>query len=116
MVYDDLRKLCLMHKGSFEGFPFGADVLVIKVVTKIFAIIVDDEKGLKISLKCEPELAELLRKKYESVIPGYHLNKKHWNTVNITDEIDDNEIIMMISHSYERVFKSLKRSEKDSIK
>jgi predicted DNA-binding protein (MmcQ/YjbR family) len=77
----------------------------------MFALIAKD----RISLKCEPFTAELLRKQFQSVTPGYHLNKQHWNTVIIDGTVPDDEIRWMINHSYDLVFKSLTKAEKEQI-
>jgi predicted DNA-binding protein (MmcQ/YjbR family) len=84
-------------------YPFGEGVAVYKVGTKMFAIISEGKKPLQISLKCDPQLAETLREKYETVLPGYHLNKKHWNTVILTGQLPWEEVQGLIRHSYELV-------------
>jgi predicted DNA-binding protein (MmcQ/YjbR family) len=81
----------------------------------MFALISESEGKPWISLKCDPLLAQILRQKYEAVVPGYHLNKTHWNTVLIDGTIPDDEVREMIDHSYELVFKSLKKSERESL-
>lgn len=106
---------CLSKTGAYEDYPFGPEVLVIKVGTKMFALISERGGKLNISLKCDPFLAETLRKQYAAVTPGYHLNKKHWNTIVVNDSIPDEEITWMIQHSYDLVFKSLSKAEKQLI-
>lgn len=103
---EDIETMVLEMPSSVKGYPFGEDVAVYKVGSdegKMFAII--DEKSLpvRISLKCDPQLAHLLRDKYESVLPGYHLNKKHWNTVICSGQLEDQEVKDLIRHSYELV-------------
>lgn len=110
-----LMKYCLSKKGSLEDYPFGDDVLVIKVVSKMFALISNQNNQLKISLKCDPFRAESLRQQYDSITPGYHLNKHHWNTILIDGTLSELELCNMIDHSYELVFKGLKKTEKDSV-
>lgn len=110
-----LSSYCLSKKSSLEDYPFGNDVLVIKVASKMFALIAYHNNQLTISLKCDPFIAENLRQQYSSVTPGYHLNKNHWNTVLIDGTIPELELFTMIDHSYELVFKGLKKSEKDAI-
>ena len=86
-------------------YPFGEGVAVYKVNDKMFALIHEGSNPVRISLKCDPQLAILLREKYESVMPGYHLNKKHWNTIILTGQLNDEEVRDLIRHSYELVAK-----------
>jgi predicted DNA-binding protein (MmcQ/YjbR family) len=114
----DIKRLtsyCLTKKGAWEDYPFGEEVLVIKVATKMFALISENSNQVFISLKCDPIRAEMLRQQYPAVKPGYHLNKSHWNTILIDGSISDDEIYKMIDHSYELVYKGLKKSEKEAI-
>jgi predicted DNA-binding protein (MmcQ/YjbR family) len=106
---------CLSKKGTIEEYPFGEDVLVIKIASKIFALISKRNNQPNISLKCDPFIAESLRQQYSSITPGYHLNKSHWNTIILDGSVSEQELCKMIDHSYELVFKGLKRSEKDAI-
>ena len=89
------------------GYPFGEDVAVYKVTVgdeqKMFALMPEKRTPVALSLKCDPQLAVLLREKYESVMEGYHLNKKHWNTVLVTGQLDIDEIKGLIIHSYNLV-------------
>ena len=89
--------------GAAAERPFGPDVWVWKVSGKMFALIAEDSSPVRISLKCDPQLAELLREKYESVLPGYHLNKRHWNTVICSGQLGDDELQDLVRHSYELV-------------
>lgn len=94
---------------AWLDFPFGPDTSVYKVGDKaagdgkMFAIIHDTTNPLQVSLKCDPQLAEVLRDKYETVVPGYHLNKKHWNTIICTGQLDDDELKDLINLSYQLV-------------
>jgi predicted DNA-binding protein (MmcQ/YjbR family) len=97
------REYCLRKPGATEDMPFGEDVLVFRVGGRIFALAPLDEVPAKANLKCDPDLALELRDRYEQVRPGYHMNKKHWNTVEIDSEIPDAELRKMIDHSYELV-------------
>ena len=112
-----LRDYCLRKPGAFEDFPFGEDTLVIKVKDKMFALIPLDrhDEPPQISLKCDPQLADMLRDIYDAVKPGYHLNKKHWNTVTVDGSISDDEVFEMIDQSYILVVKSLKKADRDEI-
>jgi predicted DNA-binding protein (MmcQ/YjbR family) len=104
------REYCLSKPRATEGMPFGPDVLVFKVVGKMFASAALDKVPTTVNLKCEPDLALDLRDRYEQVTPGYHMNKKHWNTVEIDTGVPDAELRKMIDHSYDLVAKSLPTS------
>jgi len=109
MTHKDFDEYLLSYPNTWLDFPFGEGTSVYKIghketgEGKLFAIITDDSKPLRISLKCDPQLALNLREKYESIVPGYHLNKKHWNTVIYTGQLSDDEIKDLIRHSYELV-------------
>ncbi|MGD0583207.1 MAG: MmcQ/YjbR family DNA-binding protein [Bacteroidales bacterium] len=102
MNIEDIRAFCLSRPGVTEGFPFGEDTLVFKVKGKIF-VLANLDGDLSLNLKCDPEFALELRERYSSVIPGYHMNKKHWNTVYIDGTIPDKEILSWIDHSYQLI-------------
>ena len=106
----EFREYCLTKHRVTEGTPFGETVLVFKVAGKIFALMSLDEVPARANLKCDPDLALELRDRYEQVRPGYHMNKKHWNTVEIESGIPDAELRKMIDHSYELVVQSLPKS------
>jgi predicted DNA-binding protein (MmcQ/YjbR family) len=97
-----LREYCISKKGSDESFPFGDDTLVFKVNGKIFAL-VNLDGDLTINLKCDPAFAIELRERYPAVQPGYHMNKKHWNTVSLDGSIPDKEVCSWIDHSYDLI-------------
>jgi predicted DNA-binding protein (MmcQ/YjbR family) len=101
------REYCLSKSCATEGMAFGPDVLVFKVRGKMFALAVLDEMPTTVNLKCDPDLALELRDRYDEVTPGYHMNKKHWNTVRIEGGIPDPELRKMIDHSYDPVAKGL---------
>lgn len=84
-------------------YPFGEDVAVYKVHDKMFALISEGKEPVNLSLKCDPQLAETLREKYVTVMPGYHLNKKHWNTLILSGELPSEEVQALIRHSYDLV-------------
>src|SRR5215831_7122077 len=107
MNLEQFREYCLRKPCANESTPFGPDVLVFKVSAKMFALAVLDEVPTRVNLKCDPDLALELRDRYEQVTPGYHMNKKHWNTVEIESGIPDAELRKMIDHSYELVIKRL---------
>jgi len=110
MDLEAFREFCLSKAAATESAPFGDDVLVFKVAGKIFALAAPDEIPATVNLKCDPDLALELRDQYEQVQPGYHMNKKHWNTVEIGSGISDTELRKMIDHSYELVVKSLPKA------
>ena len=101
------REYCLSKTCVTESTPFGPDVLVFKVSGKMFALAALDELPTTVNLKCDPDLALELRDRYEQVTPGYHMNKKHWNTVEIEGSIPDTELRKMIDHSYDLVVETL---------
>jgi predicted DNA-binding protein (MmcQ/YjbR family) len=102
-----LRELCLGFSGSVETFPFGAETSVFKVSGKMFALSRLDESPVRVSLKCEPPLAEQLRAAHPAVLPGYHLNKRHWNTVIIDGSLPEETIKDMIEDSYDLIVSKL---------
>ena len=109
MTHKEIEDYLLSMSDTWLDFPFGEGTSVYKVGNKeagegkLFAIIADDSKPLRLSLKCDPLLAKTLREKYESVLPGYHLNKKHWNTIICTGQLDDEEIKDLARLSYNLV-------------
>ncbi len=115
MEFESLRAYLLNKKGAFEDFPFGPEVMVFKVRGKMFALVALAESPLRINLKCDPELALHLREFYKAIQPGYHMNKKHWNTVTLDNSIPYEEILTMIDDSYDLVVKGLKKSDKGKL-
>lgn len=109
MTHKELEDYLLEFPNTWLDFPFGEGTSVYKVghketgEGKLFAIIADGSKPLRVSLKCDPLLAETLREKYETIVPGYHLNKKHWNTVICTGQVPDDEIKDLARLSYNLV-------------
>ncbi len=112
---EQLRDYCLNKIGVTHEFPFGPDVEVYKVLGKMFALIPTDDP-LSISLKCDPTLAEILRDNYSAVTPGYHLNKRHWNTVVVDEEVPDDELLSWVDDSYALVVAKLKKVERERLK
>jgi predicted DNA-binding protein (MmcQ/YjbR family) len=109
---ETFRQYCLSKPRTTEGTPFGPDVLVFKVGGKMFALASLDEVPATANLKCDPDLALELRDRYEQVTPGYHMNKKHWNTIEIESGIPDAELRKMIDHSYDLVVKRLPKAKR----
>ncbi len=111
MDIDAIREYCLNKPGKVrEDMPFGDGVLVFRIEGKIFLLMRLETRPLSINLKCEPAHALELREQYESVQPGYHMNKKHWNTVILDGKIPTKEVFAMIDHSFEQVAGDAKRS------
>lgn len=113
MDIEEIREFCLSIKGAEECFPFDETVLVFKVMDKMFAFMSLDRKdrGFMINLKCDPEYAIELREQHESVIPGYHSNKKYWNSVYVEEVRDNNDLKKWISHSVDEVIKKLPKKK-----
>jgi predicted DNA-binding protein (MmcQ/YjbR family) len=110
-----LRQRCLARPGATEEFPFGEATSVFKVAGKMFAVSALGGRPLTVSLKCEPELAEQLRASYPGVRPGYHLNKRHWNTITIDGTLPDAMIAAMIEDSYDLVVAALPRARREAL-
>ncbi|MDB5002764.1 MAG: MmcQ/YjbR family DNA-binding protein [Mucilaginibacter sp.] len=108
MNIEELRDHCLAKPGVTEGFPFGEDTLVFKVGGKIF-LITGLDQGDRFNVKCDPELAVELRERYTEIQPGYHMNKKMWNTVFMTGSLTRKQLLDMIDHSYDLIVKSLSK-------
>jgi len=113
MNIETLREYCMARPGATESFPFDEVTLVFKVGNKIFALADMESRPTTLALKCDPERAVQLRETYTTVVPGYHLNKKHWNTITIDGSIRSSEVQGWIDHSYELVRKSLPKAAKD---
>jgi len=114
VTQEEFRNYCSAKKGTVEDFPFDATTVVFKISGKIFAL-ADAVSFKRISLKCDPERATDLRSKYPAVIPGYHLNKRHWNTILLDGSIFDEVIYGLIDHSYEMVLSGLNRAKKQNV-
>ncbi len=109
---ETLREYMLTKPGAVEEFPFGPEVMVIRVVGKIFGLIAWEENPLRISLKCDPERAVELRELYPGIIPGYHLNKQHWNTVIMDTSVTDALVRELMDHSYDLVVSTLSKAKR----
>lgn len=112
MNIEEIRKYCLSKKNTSDGFPFDDVTLVFKVCGKMFALTNLDGETT-INLKCDPEKAIELRENYSTVIPGYHMNKKHWNTIILDGSVSKKLILEWIDHSYELVVASLPKSKRE---
>ena len=110
------REYCLNKKGVTEELPFGPDTLVFKVMGKLFALCGLDDVPGSCNLKCDPVRAEELRERFSSIIPGYHMNKKHWNTIEWDGNVADELILELIDHSYDLVGEGLPLNLRREIK
>ena len=115
MDLERFREYCLSEVAATESMPFGEGVLVFKVAGKIFALAALDEIPATVNLKCDPDLALALRDRYEQVQPGYHMNKKHWNTIEIDSGVPEAELRKMIEHSYDLVVHALPKAQRDQL-
>lgn len=103
MDHKTVEEYILSMPNSRLDYPFGKDVAVYKTDDKMFALIAEGSDPIRLSLKCDPQLAKHLREKYETVLPGYHLNKKHWNTIILAGQLGWDEVQDLIRHSYNLV-------------
>jgi len=103
MDHKTVEEYILSMPNAKLDYPFGEDVAVYKVGDKMFALIAEKKTPINLSLKCDPQLSTVLREKYETVMPGYHLNKKHWNTLILSGQLPWDEVQALIRHSYELV-------------
>jgi predicted DNA-binding protein (MmcQ/YjbR family) len=110
-----LRKLCLGFPGASETFPFGPEHSVFKVEGKLFAISALRASPLSVSLKCEPDLAEQLRAAHPAIAPGYHLNKRHWNTVTLDGSVSDAMVRDMVEDSYDLIVAAMPRAVRERL-
>lgn len=116
MNLESIRTYCLNKPGKItEDFPFDETVLVFRLYGKIFLLTSLNDRPLALNLKCDPEQAIEWREQYDSVQPGYHMNKKHWNTVTLDGSIPRTAVLGMIDHSYEQVARGLKRSDRQKL-
>ncbi|MGU5737688.1 MmcQ/YjbR family DNA-binding protein [Aeromonas caviae] len=112
MTLVQLREFLLSQPGATEDTPFGPEILVYRIAGKMFALVDWQAEPLSINLKCEPELALLLREIHPEVKPGWHMNKQHWNTVTLSEGLSDELWQGWIVHSYERVVAGLPRAKR----
>jgi len=112
MNVEDIREYCLSKKAVTENFPFNETTLVFKVCNKIFALIDINNPEIKINLKCNPEYAVELREQYTEIVPGYHMNKRHWNTITCNGKISQQFLFKLIDHSYNLIVEKLPKKDK----
>lgn len=111
---EEIRTYCLSKKWTEETFPFDNVTLVFKVAGKMFAL-VDVNEAESINLKCDPECAEELREEHEGIIPGFHMSKKHWNTVSLDGSVNRSLVFELIDHSYDLVYAALPKKVKNEL-
>ena len=114
MNLEAFRNKCFSYSGVSEGFPFDQKTLVFKVGGKMFALC-DVDDFVAVNLKCDPERAISLREEYPEITAGYHMSKKHWNTVSVRDELSDELLFELLEHSYELVRASLPKKIRDEL-
>ena len=111
----ELRRYCLQQPGAIEDFPFGPEHSVFKVAGKMFALSALERAPLEVSVKCEPDLAVSLRASYPEIRPGYHLNKRHWNTVTVDGDLPDQLVRDLIEDSYDLVVSALPKRVREQL-
>lgn len=116
MNIEEFRNYCLSKKAVTEDFPFDETTLVFKVMGKMFALTGLDAEEFRVNLKCDPGYGIELREKYEDIIPGWHMNKTHWNTVYFENGLEMKLLCKLIDHSYEMVVKKLKKADREFLK
>jgi predicted DNA-binding protein (MmcQ/YjbR family) len=115
MDYETVKAYLLNKPEAIEDYPFGADILIAKIKGKMFASLTTNQGTTMMNLKCDPAHAQELRDVFDAVKPGYHMNKKHWNTLALDGSLPDSELERLIDHSYTLVFKKLKKSERQAM-
>lgn len=115
MDIETLNTYLLSKKGTTSSYPFDETTLVFKVMNKMFALFAEDATPIRINLKCNPEEAQILRGMHKSIMPGYHMNKEHWNTIILDDSLPDELIYKLIDDSYALVVKGLKKVDRENL-
>ena len=113
---DQIKQYCVRKPGTREEYPFGPDNLVFKVMSKMYALVSENNNPLRINLKCDPEQAPVLRSMHDSILPGYHMNKEHWNTIVLDGSFPNELVFRMIDESYDLVAAGLRKSEKAELR
>ena len=116
MNIEEFRIYCLSKKGVTEEFPFDEVTLTFKVMGKMFALTGLNREDFSVNLKCDPDRAVELREEYPEIQPGYHMNKKHWNTVAFEESLNDDFLEELINHSYDLVVAKLKKADREFLK
>ncbi|MEM6318530.1 MAG: MmcQ/YjbR family DNA-binding protein [Bacteroidota bacterium] len=116
MDIETFRNYCLSKKGVEETFPFDEETLVFKVMGKMFALTSFRREDFRVNLKCDPERAVELREEYSQITAGYHMSKKHWNTVEMEAGLSDEFLLELVNHSYDLVVQKLKKADREVLK
>lgn len=116
MDIEQLRDYCLSKKGAEETLPFGPDTLVYKAGGKVFLLVGLESEELRFNVKCDPDKAIELREQFPCVLPGYHMNKKHWNTIVVDGSVSTKQLKEWIDHSYTLIIDSLPKKLRDELK
>ncbi|MEJ2484193.1 MAG: MmcQ/YjbR family DNA-binding protein [Anaerolineales bacterium] len=116
LTLEVIKAYCLAKPGSSAGYPFGEGTLVFKVLDRMYALCSEDERPLRINLKCDPDDALALRAQYSAIIPGYHMNKKHWNSLIMDGSLQDSLVFELIDHSYQLVISKLSQAKQRKLK
>ncbi|MCA0452840.1 MAG: MmcQ/YjbR family DNA-binding protein [Chloroflexi bacterium] len=116
MDVETLKDYALSKPSTTSDFPFDEETLVIRVMGKIFALMSLNDSPSRVNLKCDPVWAEVLRQSYAAITAGYHMNKRHWNTILFDDTVPDDEILEMVDHAYEQVVKGLPKKDRERLK
>ena len=114
-VFSTVENYLLSKRGSYKDFPFGPETPVYKVCNRMFALIDPGQGAMRLNLKCDPDDAEFLRSIFKAVEPGYHMNKRHWNSLYLDGSIPEDAVCRMIDDSYELVVKGLKKSDREKL-
>lgn len=116
MNIEALQEYCLTKAGVEETLPFGPDVLVYKLLGKVFLLLPLNSEQLQFNVKCDPDLAVELREEYDCVQPGYHMNKKHWNTILVDGSVPSKKLKEWIDHSYYLILNSFPAKQREQLK
>lgn len=113
--YKSIYRHCEAKHGSYPNYPFGESVLVFKVMGKMFILIFEGENPLRMNLKCDPDDAQALRAQHSAIIPGYHMNKKHWITIILDGSLEGKLVTELIDHSYDLVIAGLRKVDREAL-
>jgi len=116
LTLDVIKAYCLAKPGSSAGYPFGEGTLVFKVLDRMFALCSEDEQPLRINLKCDPDDALALRAQYSAIVPGYHMNKRHWNSLIMDGSLPENLVFELIDHSYQLVVTKMSQTKQRKLR
>lgn len=116
LTLEEIKATCLAKAGSSAGYPFGEGTLVFKVLDRMFALISEEKNPLRLNLKCDPEDAQALRAQYPAIIPGYHMNKRHWNSLLLDGSLPEKLVHELIDHSYQLVVAKMSQAQQRKLR